>query len=188
MRTFFAIVPPEDILNHISQVIASLKERMQNPSLEAIRWVRIENLHITLGFLGQIDQNDLMTLMEGVRASVKNVPRFILELGSLRGFPSEENPKILSLFVKPNEALRALSTKIGQAILAINYPIETHPFRPHMTLGRIKKPKSFSQKIADFSCKPVPAMDVNAFYLIESKPGKGESNYYPLSKFDLGVR
>lgn len=186
MRTFFALVPQEDILNHITQVVASFKEGMQNPS-GTIRWVCIENLHITLGFLEHIDPNDIKPLTEGVRASLKNAPSFSVELGPLRGFPSEENPIILSLFVKPNEALDVLSTQIGRVIKALNYPIETRPFRPHMTLGRIKNAKSLSHEIANFTCKPIPTMEVNALYLIESKPGIRGSHYYPLSKFELGI-
>jgi 2'-5' RNA ligase len=183
IRAFFAIMSPKSMSDLMSNVLESLKQFTPE---HVIKWSRVENLHITLQFLKSIQPEHVVPLIEKVRIELKNTPTFQLEFHGLEWFPTPEHPKILSLAVGSKDILIPLSATIGHAISAFNYPVESRPFRGHMSIGRLLNYSSKQKALLNQIKLPIiPSIPINELYLIESKSSKGGSNYCPLAKFDL---
>ena len=183
MRIFFAIIPPlsirELLFNHIEQLKISTQPNH-------FKWVKVESLHITLQFLGHIEPEHLPTLIEKVRAEFINTPAFQLEWGSLEWFPTTKHPKILSMSVGPHDVLTKLSSQIGQAIRSLNYPVESRPFRGHLSLGRLDKSGLQSKTALEQIQLPIiPITTITEIDLMESKPNEKGSQYSSLTQFKL---
>lgn len=183
IRAFFAIIPPKSMSDLLSSVLESLR---QSSPEHFIRWAHVENLHITLQFLKNIQPEHVIPLIEKVQIELKNTPTFQLEFHGLEWFPAPDHPKILSLAVGPQNSLTPLSATIGHAISALNYPVESRPFRAHMSIGRLLN-NSSKQKVLlnQIKLPTIPPITINELYLVESKSSKGESNYSSLAKFNL---
>ena len=146
----------------------------------------MEKLHVTLQFLKGIQPEHVTSLIEQVRLELKDTPAFQLEFGGLEWFPTPEHPKILSLAVGPQHSLMSLSVAIGHAISTLNYPVESHPFRGHMSLGRLLHYRSQQTALLQqIKLPPIPPIAINELYLIESRPGKKGNDYHPLAQLAL---
>lgn len=181
LRVFFAIDLPDSVKIIINNnIISPLQKKNNQPE---VRWTRLEHLHITLHFLPAIKINEIPELIQNVQERIKTIPSFEIAFGELEWFPSNENPKILSLQIK-EIALHDIVKKIGEGILATNYPIETRPFRAHLTLARFKNNirSLFLQNIVLPIISPTI---ISHIILFESKQGTYGTHYIPLSKLNL---
>lgn len=182
LRLFFAIVFPRETQVRLSSSLKTLQRCMLS---DYIRWVHVEKMHITLQFLGNLPQEQLMLVTENARAVIKNIPAFQLELGHLEWFPSVRHPKILSLSVQPQAALATLSDTIGKALIALNVPVESRPFRGHMTMGRVIRHGLHYDVLGAIRIPDIPPVMVNKIHLVESRFERGGQNYFPLAEFKL---
>lgn len=101
-----------------------------------VKWVKEENLHITLVFLGHIMDESMVEICEKVREAVKNAEIFDLEFETIELGQDADNPKIIWLSGQADENLKILHEKIEKA-LGI-FVSSKKSFRPHITLGRIR--------------------------------------------------
>jgi 2'-5' RNA ligase len=104
-----------------------------------VKWIKEQNLHITLVFLGHISDEDMAEICEKVSEVAKNVEIFDLEFEKIELSPDAENPKIIWLRGETNENLRVLHEKIEKALGL--YVFSKKSFRPHITLGKIRRRK-----------------------------------------------
>ncbi|MBA2652608.1 MAG: RNA 2',3'-cyclic phosphodiesterase [Tatlockia sp.] len=183
IRAFFAIMPPKSISDGLTSVLESSKQSLPQ---NLLRWVHPQKLHITLQFLKNIQPKDLTPLIEKVRLELKKTPPFQLEFGGLEWFPTAKHPSILSLAVGQEACLMPLSAAIGCAISALNYPVESRPFRGHMSLGRVLHHHSLEvELLQQIKLEFIPPILIDEIYLIESKPSKEGREYYPLARIAL---
>lgn len=184
IRTFFAIIPPKEMHVYLLDVLKILKKIIP----VNIRWVDPQNVHITLQFLGQLQTEDLGPLSEKVRGQLEHVSSFLLALGPLEVFPSLHHPKILSLVAEPHDILLSLATTIAQAVKVFNYPIDSRPFRGHMTIGRVVHLHHFNREkvqLLNVKLTKIPLLPIDKIFLIESKFKEGKMEYSPLAQFPL---
>ena len=117
-------------------------EELQRPMLDLgadVRWTPIESIHLTVKFLGEIEPSVLPLLADGVRRAVANSGVFSLRLHGLGAFPSLRSPNILWCGVQGDiERLQALQQAVESACAQLGFASEQRPFRPHLTLGRIR--------------------------------------------------
>lgn len=183
IRVFFAIVPSKEIRLHLLTILHSLKQEMPEDS---IRWVDIDNLHITLHFIAQFRLKDLALVIKRVSNALKHIPCFQLKLGPVEWFPTLRHPKVLSLVVEPHDLLAKFVSTITQSFHFLNYPIESRPFRGHMTLARVHYFQHKQQKLlSQIKLEHIPLMSVDKIYFIESKLGHERSTYTTLAEFQL---
>ena len=184
VRAFFAIKPPEAMLEPLAMILRLLS---RTASKYDIRWVKPEQLHITLQFLKNINLEDIDPLIKKTQVELASNPAFQIELGGLEWFPSLEHPKIISLGVGPQQTLRELSSKLGQLISDFNYPVETRRYKGHMTLGRLPPHHIQKMQLPLITLPKIPVATIHQFYLMESKPEKGRGTYCSLAQFDLAA-
>ncbi|MCW8387742.1 RNA 2',3'-cyclic phosphodiesterase [Fluoribacter dumoffii] len=182
LRVFFAILFPSKTHVELANYLHALQEVF---SPDCIRWVQPEKMHITLQFLGNLPQAQLMQVTENVRTALTNQPAFQLELGHLEWFPTAHRPKVVSLGIQPEAPLAKLSATMGNVLISLNVPIETRPFRAHLTLGRLRRNKIPKELLKTMTVPVFSPINVTKIYLIESRPEKGEQNYYSLAEFKL---
>ena len=102
-----------------------------------VKWTRKENLHLTLAFLGYVDEANLLEIGNSVKKVVQNYEIFDLEFQEISFFPSPEQLRKIVLLGKNNSQLKNLVNDLEKKLsLTIS---ERKTFRPHITLGKIKK-------------------------------------------------
>lgn len=182
IRAFFAIKIPNSLDKSFSHLIKKLKRL---DSKDKIKWVKVNNLHITLQFLKKLELNDLTNLTSLIGEELKKTSSFQLEIGDLEWFPSENHPKVLSLSIKPHQELTHISHTIGKIVNSLGYPLENRPFRAHLTLGRLPFHKVDLESFSTIQCSKFEPILINDVYLFESRPSSDGTLYVPLMRFEL---
>ncbi len=144
MRTFIGIKLPEKIKEDIYEIISHLKESRAN-----VKWVERENLHITLKFVGEINE-DLFHKMEEQLKVISFNP-FEIVLNGCGVFPNYYRPRVLWIGINFKEnTLESLFNKIEDILLPLGINKEERSFKPHLTLGRVKSSKNKENLIKRF--------------------------------------
>jgi 2'-5' RNA ligase len=134
-RTFIAVnIGPE-----IRHAAAALQQDLTAVS-PAARWVEPESLHITLAFLGDVNDREIPALCATVAAAVKPLPPFTLAVAGLGAFPTPRRPKtIWAGITEGRDELIAIQAALIEPLESLGvYRREDRGFTPHLTLGRIK--------------------------------------------------
>ncbi|UCB45604.1 MAG: RNA 2',3'-cyclic phosphodiesterase [Spirochaetota bacterium] len=137
MRTFLAI----DISDEVRKKVAFLIEKFKGID-SGIKWVDPNNIHITIYFFGEIDENTKEGLETIVETSLKGVSRFSLTVEEISAFPSMRYPRVIWVGIKDESGeLGAIFSTVKDGIEERNLPVnrENRAYKPHLTLGRVKR-------------------------------------------------
>lgn len=143
IRTFIAVPLPEEIRQLLAAVIDTL--RVAAPE---IKWVKPETIHLTLKFLGGLTPAELQAVCQALdRVFGQPHHPFSLTAGGVGAFPDFKRPRVLWVGVQGDslDRLRALQAEIEDALHRRGFDKEERPFSPHLTLGRIKFLKHFTE-------------------------------------------
>ncbi|MEE9181973.1 MAG: RNA 2',3'-cyclic phosphodiesterase [candidate division NC10 bacterium] len=134
MRLFIAINVDPSLKPLLAEIQGKLK-----PTRSPVSWVKPENLHFTLKFLGEITEGRLPGLREAFRCSLAGIRPFPLSFAGLGTFPPKGRPRVVWVGVEEgSEEMEKLRGRIDEALLPLGFPREDRPFRAHLTLGRVK--------------------------------------------------
>ena len=136
IRSFIAIELSPDIIGGI----AGIQERLRSSGAD-VRWVKPDGIHLTLKFLGDIEEGDVDNIANCMKSSADGTSPFTVEIKEVGTFPNLRNPRVLWVGVTENSSLSVLQSKIEKTLKGIGFPRENRPFRPHLTMGRVKSPK-----------------------------------------------
>jgi 2'-5' RNA ligase len=147
MRIFIAVELPVAVRDSVEALKPDLKQ------VKALRFVSKENMHLTLKFLGDLDERRVGSIKSSL-AKVKLKP-FKMGLGRLGLFPDERNPRVLWVGAEPAEPLMALKREVDGWLPSFK---DDHPFQTHITIARIgilthDEKKRLLELVAD---RPVP--------------------------------
>ncbi|MCM8809602.1 MAG: RNA 2',3'-cyclic phosphodiesterase [Candidatus Omnitrophica bacterium] len=131
MRTFIGIDLPENIKENLKQVIERLKK------IKEAKPVKTENLHITLKFLGEVEEKDIDKIKEKLKKSTLDFKSFEVEVKGIGVFPSEKKTRVLWVGVQDEGFLKKLNEKIEQAMNQFGFEKEKD-FVSHITVARFK--------------------------------------------------
>lgn len=177
MRLFIAALLPDEIKNRLGEYLDVLKERVQG-----VRWEKPEKLHITLKFLGNVEDAKAAQVSSLVEKSAAGCHPFQMEISNFGGFPDLGNPRILFVGMSENPALSALRQKIEEALEPLGFPKDNRRFVPHVTIGRIKDRLRIEEAL------PLPekhAFTIDEVGVIKSEPRRDGSIYTPVRTFAL---
>lgn len=177
MRLFIAIEFPDDIKKALARL------RVDIPGA---RWVPLEQIHLTLAFLGELDENSLGLLTNEL--SKIQTPEFKLRFTGTGCFPDRRRPRVLWVGLEPEARLINLAAKVRTAVLACGIPQEERRFSPHITLARLKVPATReSGAFLELQVpKRFPAHSVRAFTLFQSCLTPQGAIHNQISSFPLG--
>jgi RNA 2',3'-cyclic 3'-phosphodiesterase len=137
VRSFVAVLLPEPVRAGLAAVSAELRGRAPG-----LAWVRADNLHLTLRFLGDVEAVTLGRVREAVTVAAGAVSPFTVTLGGLGGFPAERAPRVVWAGVVLGAAgLGALYAALEEALVARGIPGDRRAFHPHVTLARARDPR-----------------------------------------------
>jgi len=135
IRAFIAVELDGAVRAAVARLIRSLQAA---PGGERVRWVRPENLHLTVRFLGEVAFARVPALVRAVGAAVAALPPFRLRLGPVTVFPSPRRPQVLAIGIDPSAPLGQLAEIVEAAVVEVGCAAEPRAFRPHLTLGRLR--------------------------------------------------
>lgn len=140
IRTFIAI----ELSSEARQVVSGLVDRLE-PSGADVRWIPPGNLHLTLKFLGDVEDRRLDRIAERVREASSGIGAFTLALSGVGAFPSREHPRVYWVGLSGGvEAIRELARRMDAAFEADGVKREGREFAPHLTIGRVRSPRGLA--------------------------------------------
>jgi 2'-5' RNA ligase len=105
-----------------------------------LRVVEPEKIHITLKFLGNVDEGVVPSIVEVMRRSVEGIESFRVHLRGSGAFPSLRAPRVLWVGVQDGEPLITLAQRLEKGLSDLGFPREKRRFTPHITVARVKGP------------------------------------------------
>lgn len=134
IRTFIAIEIPKTVISKIRELQDAIKAYGFK-----IRWVRAENIHLTLKFLGDIEEIKINEIAEAVSKTAEKHSPISLKAKGIGVFPGIKRPRVLWVGLAGQlEALVKLQTTLDKNLIVLDFPREKRPFKGHLTMGRIK--------------------------------------------------
>jgi RNA 2',3'-cyclic 3'-phosphodiesterase len=134
MRLFAAVPIPEPARGQIAGLLARLRE----PAWP-LRLVHEHGLHLTVKFFGEVPPGRLEVIEEAVRAAVPGTGTLPLRLAEVGAFPNFRRPRIIWVGLEAPPALELLQDRLERRAEAIGFAPEGTPFRPHVTLARVRE-------------------------------------------------
>jgi len=132
IRTFIAIPISTNIQKQIAELQTKLKETRAD-----VKWDSQNKFHITLKFLGNIEESRLELLPKAISKAVHPFAPFVFEYESLGVFPNFHYPCTVWIGIKSNQVISDLQSAIETICLEYGFLKEDRMFRPHITLGRV---------------------------------------------------
>lgn len=184
-RAFFALNIPVVVQEKIALFLKPLKNF---DVFTRAKWSRIENLHITLRFLGNINYTQYEKIVEQVALALRNVPGFTIDLTSLHFFPNISFPVALVLKPESDTILKTLVNIIDEIVVANGVVKENRPFIPHLTVAKFSRkfclpPATTLSLIGDDFFRV--RLSINEVILYQSLPSQVGSKYIVLNTFAL---
>lgn len=180
MRLFIAIEIPPDV----RAALAALLKEFRAIAPQA-KWVRAENMHITLKFLGETESTKLRAIREALHA-IRSSQAITLKFLGLGFFPNEKRARVFWAGMESSVNLPAIAAEIDQSMHKLGFPLENRPFTPHLTLARFEPPgipvKLFAAA-EERSSREFGSLTAREFHLIESKLKPAGAEYTTLHSF-----
>jgi 2'-5' RNA ligase len=184
LRLFLAVELDESL----KEVVNSLMEPLRKTGAD-VKWVQRANLHMTLKFLGEVADEKLGLIVETARRALACCARFDIGLGGVGTFPPAGKPRVIWIGIEDARAqLAAMSRSLEEAFAQVGFPPEDRPFKPHLTLGRVRSPKGVERLRPALAKTAVPAtkpMTVDKVLLIKSVLTSAGPIYTVLERIDL---
>mgnify|MGYP000240561225 CR=1 FL=1 len=133
-RAFVAIDLPETIRASVGAAQATLKSYGFH-----VKWVRVESIHLTLKFLGNIEVNRTDAIVNAMALAIEGRNALRLNASGMGVFPNARRPRVVWVGLGGQlDQLISLQQTLDAQLVDLGFPAETRPFKGHLTLGRVK--------------------------------------------------
>jgi RNA 2',3'-cyclic 3'-phosphodiesterase len=191
MRLFVAIVPPPEALDELAAVVEPL--RIAAPEL---RWTGRESWHLTLAFLGEVDESLLAELTIRLERAATRHEQQRLSIAGGGAFPSAGRARVVWAGIRGNgRALAALAASVAAGARRAGAPPPDvgRKYHPHMTLARCRQPGDVRSLTAELAQASGPDWTADAICLVRSHLTTGPPRYeqlgsWPLNRVELADR
>jgi 2'-5' RNA ligase len=184
MRTFIAVFPPPEVIDALDACLGRVRQKG-----DGVSWVRPQNLHYTLRFLGELDESRVEGACRAVRQVGAAATPFGMGLGAAGAFPNFRRPRVLWIGSEEGaEELELLARGVVEALSQEGFGRPDKPFRAHLTVGRVRDSLRAVQAVDRFSKEKVEGrFQVSKIVVIHSTLSPGGSIYRPLTEATLGT-
>ncbi|MGR3309909.1 MAG: RNA 2',3'-cyclic phosphodiesterase [Candidatus Brocadiales bacterium] len=185
LRTFVAVEINEEIRKGLSDLITHLKTNGAD-----VKWVAPENIHITLKFLGYIEDTQVAAVSDLIRKATASINSFTVAIKHLGAFPNTKRPRVIFVVAhEKNNNLGAIYSRLNDTLTELGIEREGREFTPHLTIGRVKSIKNLKAltevidplKESSFGQQTVEGIVLMQSYLKPTGP-----IYKKLEEFKLG--
>ncbi len=188
MRLFLAVELDEAVRLAAGRVATQLSRALGTHGRANVAWVRPENLHLTILFLGETPEAAVPPLRQALEAPLASRP-FELRLGGLGAFPPRGPARVIWLgVVEGHDRLAAVHREVEDRLAALGVEREDRPFRAHLTLGRVRGqlgPRAGSV-LSETAAAGIPASVAREVTLFESRLSPSGAIYTALGRTSLG--
>lgn len=183
-RAFVAIELDTTSAGSIAKWIQTLKSKVSD-----VRWSRPDQLHLTLKFLGDVDNRELPQMCDAMRDACQGIEDFSLELSGLGAFPKNKPPRVVWVSATdPQGALGQLAQRLDERFAALGIAKDNRAFTPHLTLGRVNRgadlqrlQQAIDQLGAQLSCR----CEVEEIVMLSSLKDEGRVVYDAIDRVEL---
>ena len=180
MRLFIAIEIPPDVRAALAALLKEL--RAMAPE---VKWVRPENMHITLKFLGETDGSKITAVQRALTA-IRSGAAVTLQFRGLGFFPNAKHARVFWAGMEASPNLAVLAAEIDQAMHKLDFQLEDRAFTPHLTLGRFQPPglpSRLAKVTQEQAAQEFGSLSAREFRLIESKLKPAGAEHTTLQSF-----
>jgi len=185
-RVFCGVELSDAVRARLQQHITRLREAV--PDVTA-SWTRVENIHLTLKFFGNVAVDQIPMISEAASRAVKDFDSFQIEIGGTGVFPKPSRAQVLWIGVSdPSGKLLALQRRLESEFAKEGFPKENRAYKPHLTIARIRRPDG-ARRLAEthlqigFEPQEVSLKELIVFRSELSSKG---SKYTPILRHELG--
>lgn len=172
LRVFFALPLPDDL----GRTVATLQRTLERKA-RGLRWTPVENVHVTLKFLGNVQASDVRVLSEGLEQLTAGLPALTARATALGAFPSTRRARVFVLELgEPGGRIAELAKALDELAGRVGVLAETRPFRAHVTLARARPPLDLRELTSAAAFAPVP-VTFDRVRLYRSTVGRAGSRY-----------
>lgn len=187
MRLFLALELGDAVLGKLASAIAPLRNAAPD-----LAWTRDEQRHLTLKFFGSVEPERLGGIVQMTDSIAQTHRPFAMELGGVGAFPNFRRARVVWVGVEHEARLELLHHDVEVAAAELGFEIEGRPFRPHITLARVRTPEpeerlrrlARAAKAVDYSA----IVTVTEMVLFESVLAPGGAQYRQVHVAKLGGR
>jgi 2'-5' RNA ligase len=182
LRSFIAL----PALPTVQQAIAEVQIKLKAVQAD-VKWELKDKFHITLVFLGNVEQSKLELLSATLTKSVQKFPSFTNTYESIGAFPKIQMPRVVWIGIKSDQTVLDLQAMVGRLCGEFGFPMEDRTFHPHITLGRVKETRNvvrLTEAIKTITFEPIE-MHCSEIVLMKSELHSSGSIYTMLKSFPL---
>jgi 2'-5' RNA ligase len=188
VRLFVAVDLDEAVRRAAGRLARTLRERLEQAGSYSVSWVASDNLHLTLQFLGEVDDRAGAAVTSAMATPFAQPP-FDLELAGVGTFPPGGPARVLWFGISAGAAaLDQLSTEVDARLRPLGFPREDRGFRAHLTVARFRTPAP--PRVRDLttltSAGPIGRCQVQHVTLYQSHLSPKGATYTPLTRAVLG--
>ena len=180
IRTFIAVELPDDIKQKIGDFISVIR-----PKISGVKWVQTVNLHLTLKFLGNVEEDLINNIINEISEAAQHNSPFNMQLEGFGAFPNLNRPRVFWIDVKHGgNELSKLAASIESKMVKLGFEPESRKFSPHLTVGRVRRGKraNFPEDVPSFG--PVEC-DIKTVTVMKSTLTPEGPIYDPLGVINL---
>ena len=189
MRLFVALEIPSAVKENLAAAVREFREVSEGVKGKGPRWVRPENLHVTLKFIGEAAPEKLDAIRSAL-ACVRSEHRVELQCRGLGFFRNEKRPQVFWAGLDASENLPKLADDIDCTLAGIGFAREKRALAPHLTLARLDPPRldeKLRAAIAKAASREFGSFHASEFHLIESKTKPSGAEYTRVASFPFAV-
>ena len=155
MRLFIAMPLGHNVEINLGSIIDDLRTYTN-----AVKWVAPQNIHLTVRFLGDTEEQRVLKIKQLLDKISSEHPIVKTSIDTLGGFPNLRRPRVLWAGINSNvEILEKLARQVELSVRELHFEKESKGFKPHLTLGRIRKPQDLARLVSrmeSFTMDPLP--------------------------------
>lgn len=134
IRTFIAVEVPAVLQQKAAGVVRTLSS-----GGAPMKWVEPQNIHVTVKFLGDVEDAEIYRVCRAAAEAVADLPAFQVCCRGVGAFPSSQRPRTVWLGIDdPAGSFQELYERLERAMSGLGYPREARRFQPHLTIGRLR--------------------------------------------------
>jgi 2'-5' RNA ligase len=183
-RLFIGVALDDCMREAIAQWVAAARNAGAAPA--GLRWLEPEGWHVTLQFLGAVEDDAVERLCRACADAVRQVTAFELELGTSGAFASPRSARVLWIgMAAGREQLGLLAERVMEATRPLGFAPKDRAFSAHVTIARARRPASVERLLRQLQPRPA-RMRVDGVCLFRSRLSPGGASYDVIERFALG--
>ena len=184
-RVFCAVQLPDDVRDRLKDHIQQLRAAVPDA---AASWSRVENIHLTLKFFGNVDVDRIPAISDAASRAVEEFSPLRIGVGTTGVFPKPSRAQVLWIGVSdPSGKLSSLQRQLENECARKGFEKEGRAYRPHLTIARLRKPEG-ARQLADahlqMKFEPID-IELKELVVFRSELSSKGSKYTPISRLEF---